>query len=153
MQYIRLQPKGVAVAVAAALMVAGVAPAAAQDAGTKPDVKADAKPGEKPEAKTLDTLVVTVQKREELLQDVPVTVTACGVSELLPRPLVPAPSEMRPRVAVPVLTPTVPVLAEPPRPTVMLVVLVPVGPRRLIEPPFVVASPVVPENVASSFSL
>lgn len=78
MQYIHLQPKGVAVAVAAALMVAGMAPAAAQDAGAK----SEAKPAENLEAKTLDTLVVTAQKREELLQDVPVTVTALSKQAL-----------------------------------------------------------------------
>ncbi len=82
MQCIRLQPKGLAVAVVAALMVAGVVPAAAQDAATKSNVKSDTKPGEKPEAKTLDTLVVTAQKREELLQDVPVTVTALSQQAL-----------------------------------------------------------------------
>ncbi len=50
-----------------------VLPAHAQDASPAP---------QKPEAKTLDTLVVTAQKREEVMQDVPITVTALSQQTL-----------------------------------------------------------------------
>jgi outer membrane receptor protein involved in Fe transport len=59
------QPRLLSVAVLAALAAMPAAPALAQEA-----------PPAQREAKTLDTLVVTAQKREEALQDVPVVVTA-----------------------------------------------------------------------------
>ncbi|MBN8262938.1 MAG: TonB-dependent receptor plug domain-containing protein, partial [Xanthomonadales bacterium] len=63
------QPKRrrLALAVVAALATLPALPAAAQDAAQAPAQQ---------EAKTLDKLVVTAQKREEALQDVPVVVTA-----------------------------------------------------------------------------
>ena len=63
------QPKRrrLALAVVAALATLPALPAAAQDAAQTPAQQ---------EAKTLDKLVVTAQKREEALQDVPVVVTA-----------------------------------------------------------------------------
>ena len=63
------QPKRrrLALAVVAALAALPALPAVAQDAGPAPAQQ---------EAKTLDKLVVTAQKREEALQDVPVVVTA-----------------------------------------------------------------------------
>lgn len=63
------QPKRrrLALAVVAALATLPALPAVAQDAGPAPAQR---------EAKTLDKLVVTAQKREEALQDVPVVVTA-----------------------------------------------------------------------------
>lgn len=63
------QPKRrrLALAVVAALATLPALPAAAQDAAKAPAQQ---------EAKTLDKLVVTAQKREEALQDVPVVVTA-----------------------------------------------------------------------------
>ena len=42
----------------------------------------DAAPAAKQEAKTLDTLVVTAQKREEVMQDVPIAVTALSEQTL-----------------------------------------------------------------------
>ena len=64
-----MQPKRrrLALAVVAALATLPALPAVAQDAGPAPAQR---------EAKTLDKLVVTAQKREEALQDVPVVVTA-----------------------------------------------------------------------------
>ncbi len=64
-----MQPKRrrLALAVVAALAALPALPAVAQDAGPAPAQQ---------EAKTLDKLVVTAQKREEALQDVPVVVTA-----------------------------------------------------------------------------
>ena len=62
------QPKPLAVAVFASLVAMSAMPAFAQDAAPAPK--------KQEEAKTLDTLVVTAQKREEQLQDVPVVVTA-----------------------------------------------------------------------------
>ena len=64
-----MQPKRrrLALAVVAALATLPALPAVAQDAGPAPAQQ---------EAKTLDKLVVTAQKREEALQDVPVVVTA-----------------------------------------------------------------------------
>ncbi|WP_271678406.1 TonB-dependent receptor [Thermomonas mangrovi] len=63
------QPKRrrLALAVVAALATSPALPAMAQDAAQAPAQQ---------EAKTLDKLVVTAQKREEALQDVPVVVTA-----------------------------------------------------------------------------
>jgi hypothetical protein len=61
------QPKPLAVAVMAALISLTALPALAQDAAQD----------KKEEAKTLDALVVTAQKREEAMQDVPIVVTAC----------------------------------------------------------------------------
>ena len=59
------QPKQLAVAVFAALVSMSALPALAQDAA----------PAQQQAAKTLDTLVVTAQKREEQLQDVPITMS------------------------------------------------------------------------------
>jgi outer membrane receptor protein involved in Fe transport len=67
------QPKQLAVAVFAALAAMSVLPVFAQDAA----------PAEKKEvAKTLDTLVVTAQKREEAMQDVPIVVTSLSQQTL-----------------------------------------------------------------------
>lgn len=60
------QPKPLAVAVMAALISLTALPALAQDAPAQ---------DKKEEAKTLDALVVTAQKREEATQDVPIVVT------------------------------------------------------------------------------
>ena len=60
------QPKQLAVAVFAALASMSALPAFAQDAA----------PAQEKEAKTLDTIVVTAQKREEAMQDVPIVVTS-----------------------------------------------------------------------------
>ncbi|HOZ25433.1 MAG TPA: TonB-dependent receptor plug domain-containing protein, partial [Thermomonas sp.] len=62
----QLQPKPLAVAVMAALISLTALPALAQDAAQD----------KKEEAKTLDALVVTAQKREEAMQDVPIVVTS-----------------------------------------------------------------------------
>ena len=63
---IRKQPQrsSLAIAVFAAMVSMSALPAMAQDAGQ----------AGKEEAKTLDALVVTAQKREEAMQDVPITV-------------------------------------------------------------------------------
>ena len=68
------QPKPLAVAVFAALVSMTAFPALAQDAA----------PAQKKQeqAKTLDTMVVTAQKREEQLQDVPIVVTALSKQAL-----------------------------------------------------------------------
>ena len=66
------QPKQLAVAVFAALVSMSALPALAQDAA----------PAQQQAAKTLDTLVVTAQKREEQLQDVPIVVTALSQEAL-----------------------------------------------------------------------
>ncbi|WP_256646788.1 TonB-dependent receptor [Thermomonas paludicola] len=70
-----LQPRHhfLAIAIVASLATMSVLPAHAQDASPAP---------QKPEAKTLDTLVVTAQKREEVMQDVPITVTALSQQTL-----------------------------------------------------------------------
>lgn len=70
-----MQPQShrLAMAVLAGLMTATAVPALAQDATPA---------AQKPEAKTLDTLVVTAQKREEVMQDVPITVTALSQQTL-----------------------------------------------------------------------
>jgi outer membrane receptor protein involved in Fe transport len=65
------QPKPLAVAVLASLAAMTAFPAFAQDPKPAQD-----------EAKTLDTLVVTAQKREEALQDVPIMVTALSQEAL-----------------------------------------------------------------------
>ena len=61
------QPKPLAVAVMAALISLTALPALAQVAPAQ---------DKKEEAKTLDALVVTAQKREEAMQDVPIVVTS-----------------------------------------------------------------------------
>ena len=67
------QPKPLAVAVMAALISFSALPALAQDAAAQ----------DKPEeAKTLDTMVVTAQKREEAMQDVPIVVTSLSQQTL-----------------------------------------------------------------------
>jgi outer membrane receptor protein involved in Fe transport len=58
------QPKPLAIALMAAMVSMAAMPAFAQDSGDK----------DKQEAKTLDTLVVTAQKREEAMQDVPIMI-------------------------------------------------------------------------------
>lgn len=68
------QPKQLTVAVFAALAAMAALPAFAQDAAQAQ--------GKKDEAKTLDTLVVTAQKREEAMQDVPIMVTALNQQAL-----------------------------------------------------------------------
>ena len=67
------KPKPLAVAVVAALISFSALPAFAQDAAAQ----------DKPEeAKTLDTMVVTAQKREEAAQDVPIVVTSLSQQTL-----------------------------------------------------------------------
>ncbi len=73
MQRKQLQPKPLAVALVAAIMSMSAIPVLAQDGGGQDT---------KDEAKTLDTIVVTAQKREELLQDVPIVVTALSQEAL-----------------------------------------------------------------------
>jgi len=68
------QPKPLAVAVFAALVSMTALPALAQDAAPAQQ--------KQEEAKTLDTMVVTAQKREEQLQDVPIIVTALSQQTL-----------------------------------------------------------------------
>ena len=68
MQRKQPQPKQLAVAVFAALVSMSALPAFAQDAAPAPQAQE--------EAKTLDTIVVTAQKREEAMQDVPIVVTS-----------------------------------------------------------------------------
>ena len=68
------QPKPLAVAVFAALVSMTALPALAQDAAPAQQ--------KQEEAKTLDTMVVTAQKREEQLQDVPIVVTALSKQAL-----------------------------------------------------------------------
>ncbi len=68
------QPKQLAVAVFAALVSMSALPVFAQDAAPAQQ--------KQEEAKTLDTLVVTAQKREEQLQDVPIVVTALSQEAL-----------------------------------------------------------------------
>ena len=74
----RKQPKPapLTIAVLAVLAAFGTPAASAQDAAQ------DAAANTRQEAKTLDTLVVTAQKREEALQDVPVMVTALSQDAL-----------------------------------------------------------------------
>ena len=71
---IRKQPQrsSLAIAVFAAMVSMSALPAMAQDAGQA---------GQE-EAKTLDTMVVTAQKREEAMQDVPIMVTALSQEAL-----------------------------------------------------------------------
>jgi iron complex outermembrane receptor protein len=68
MQRKQLQPKPLAVALVTAMMSMAAMPVLAQD-GSKQDKHQQ-------EAKTLDTMVVTAQKREEVMQDVPIMVTS-----------------------------------------------------------------------------
>lgn len=73
MQHKSLQPKPLAIALLAAMVSMAATPAFAQDSANQ-----DAKQ----EAKTLDTIVVTAQKREEALQDVPIMVTVLSQEAL-----------------------------------------------------------------------
>ena len=66
------QPKPLAIAVFAALVSMTALPAFAQTAAPAPQE----------EAKTLDTMVVTAQKREEAMQDVPIVVTVLSQQAL-----------------------------------------------------------------------
>ncbi len=66
MQYKQPQPKPLAIALLAAMVSMVATPALAQDSANQDTQQ---------EAKTLDTIVVTAQKREEALQDVPIMVT------------------------------------------------------------------------------
>ncbi len=68
------QPKQLAVAVFAALAAMSALPAFAQDAAPAQE--------KQEQAKTLDTLVVTAQKREEVMQDVPMIVTSLSQQAL-----------------------------------------------------------------------
>ncbi|MBP6438899.1 MAG: TonB-dependent receptor plug domain-containing protein, partial [Thermomonas sp.] len=68
------QPKQLAVAVFAALAAMSALPAFAQDAAPAQQ--------KQEEAKTLDTMVVTAQKREEQMQDVPIVVTSLSQQAL-----------------------------------------------------------------------
>ncbi len=70
---IKPQPKPLAIAVFAAIVSMTALPALAQQAPPAPQEK---------EATTLDALVVTAQKREEQLQDVPIVVTALSQEAL-----------------------------------------------------------------------
>ncbi|MDQ3039739.1 MAG: TonB-dependent receptor, partial [Pseudomonadota bacterium] len=73
MQRKLLQPKPLAVALVAAIMSMSAMPVLAQDGAAQDPQE---------EAKTLDTIVVTAQKREEQLQDVPIVVTALSQEAL-----------------------------------------------------------------------
>ncbi|MGV8923609.1 MAG: TonB-dependent receptor [Thermomonas sp.] len=73
MQHKQLQPKPLALALLAAMISMAAMPTLAQDSATQ-----DAKQ----EAKTLDTIVVTAQKREEALQDVPITINVLSQEAL-----------------------------------------------------------------------
>ena len=68
------QPKPLAIAVFAALVSMTALPALAQDAAPAQQ--------KQEEAKTLDTMVVTAQKREEQMQDVPIIVTSLSQQAL-----------------------------------------------------------------------
>ena len=70
---------------------------------------------------------------------------------MVPRPLVPEPSEVSVSEAVPVLVPTVAVFALP-RPTLMLVLFDEPATNRLIEPTLLVAAPELPPKLASRLS-
>lgn len=67
-----LHSNRLATAVAVALLWSGALPAVAQTAPAAGSAGEQAQN----EPKTLDTLVVTAQKREEIMQNVPITVTA-----------------------------------------------------------------------------
>ena len=71
----QLQPKPLAIAVFAAIVSMSAVPAFAQDPPRTPVPQEE-------EATTLDTIVVTAQKREEALQDVPIVVTALSQEAL-----------------------------------------------------------------------
>ncbi len=73
MQRKPIQPKPLAVALMAAIISMSAVPVLAQDAGTT---------DKKDEAKTLDAIVVTAQKREEAMQDVPIMITALSQEAL-----------------------------------------------------------------------
>ena len=78
MQRKQLQHKPLAVALVAAIMSMSAMPVLAQDSGRQ-DKKDEAK---KDEAKTLAAIVVTAQKREEAMQDVPIMITALSQEAL-----------------------------------------------------------------------
>ena len=73
MQRKQLQHKPLAVALVAAILSVGAMPVLAQDSGTQ---------DKKVEPKTLDTIVVTAQKREEVLQDVPIVINVLSQEAL-----------------------------------------------------------------------
>ena len=73
MQHKQLQPKPLALAMLAALISMASMPTLAQDSASQ-----DAKQ----EAKTLDAIVVTAQKREEVLQDVPIMISVMSQEAL-----------------------------------------------------------------------
>ncbi len=73
MQHKQLQPKPLALAVLAAMMSMAAMPALAQDSATQEASQ---------EAKTLDAIVVTAQKREEVLQDVPIMINVLSQESL-----------------------------------------------------------------------
>src|SRR5580765_3064809 len=95
--------------------------------------------------------VVTVLA-EARRKTLPLIVIVCAVRLVLPRPLVPVPSEVNATEAVPLLAPAVAVLALA-KPTIKLVLSVAVGPNRLNEPPLLLAPPVCVPKLASNFSL
>ena len=74
MQQKQLQPKPLALALLAAMVSMVAMPALAQDSAAGKDTKQ--------EAKTLDAIVVTAQKREEIMQDVPILITALSQEAL-----------------------------------------------------------------------
>jgi len=74
MQHKQLQPKPLALALLTAMMSMAAMPALAQDSAPQDPTQE--------EAKTLDAIVVTAQKREERLQDVPIVVTALSQEAL-----------------------------------------------------------------------
>ncbi len=73
MQRKQLQPKPLAVALVAAIMSMSAMPVLAQDSNGQ---------DKQEEAKTLDAIVVTAQKREEALQDVPIAITVLSQEAL-----------------------------------------------------------------------
>ncbi len=73
MQHKPLQPKPLALALLAAIVSMAAMPALAQDSTSQDATQ---------EAKTLDTIVVTAQKREEAMQDVPIMITALSQEAL-----------------------------------------------------------------------
>ncbi len=75
-------------------------------------------------------------------------VTVEPVKLVLASPLVPEPSEVSVNAAVPLRAPATLVFS----PTIRLLPLVAPAPSRLIEPLLVVALPVAPPRLASSFS-
>lgn len=73
MQHKQLQPKQLTLALLAAMISMASMPTLAQDSASQDP---------KQEAKTLDAIVVTAQKREEALQDVPIMVTVLSQEAL-----------------------------------------------------------------------